>query len=276
MGELVERLISSKQAFVTGVNESDNVIRRHLGPAFLDELLEFVRTYPNDLVQPKLDKALQIAFQEVANGNKVLIFSLFNETTQYACKYAARLYEDTYFGNHLYLYDEKKGHTVNAESMSKFVGCTSGVLFCPGEMSEGVNLQFANVMINLDLPWDPMKIEQRIGRIQRLNSQFDKVLIYNLILTDTIEEDIIQILEQKLRMFEAVIGEVDEIVGSLSKAEDFRTMSFDLFMDQHQESLDGRQISEKEYIIEVIGNAEERAKQEGGLSRLFKSPEENM
>lgn len=54
--------------------------------------------------------------------------------------------------------------------------------------SEGVNLQAANVLVNYDLPWNPMIVEQRIGRIQRLSSNFENVSIFNIVLQNTFEE----------------------------------------------------------------------------------------
>lgn len=77
---------------------------------------------------------------------------------------------------------------------------------------EGINLQFCNYMINFDLPWNPMRLEQRIGRIHRLG-QMNECHIYNLATRDTIEEHIVHLLQDKIRMFESVIGELDYIVG---------------------------------------------------------------
>jgi SNF2 family DNA or RNA helicase len=79
---------------------------------------------------------------------------------------------------------------------------------------EGINLQFCNKIINFDLPWNPMRLEQRIGRVHRLGQMRD-VEIYNLSTKDTIEEHIVNLLQEKIRMFEMVIGELDMIIGKL-------------------------------------------------------------
>jgi len=76
---------------------------------------------------------------------------------------------------------------------------------------EGINLQFCHNMINFDLPWNPMRLEQRIGRIHRLGQQFD-VNIYNLSTIGTIEEHILHLLHEKINMFELVIGGLDHIL----------------------------------------------------------------
>lgn len=77
---------------------------------------------------------------------------------------------------------------------------------------EGINLQFCNQVINFDLPWNPMRVEQRIGRVHRLG-QTRPVYIYNLATKETIEEHIVHLLQEKIHMFEAVIGELDVILG---------------------------------------------------------------
>ncbi|MHC6178803.1 DEAD/DEAH box helicase [Clostridium sp. JNZ X4-2] len=81
---------------------------------------------------------------------------------------------------------------------------------------EGRNLQFCNAIINYDLPWNPMAIEQRIGRIHRVGQKRD-VHIFNLVAKDTIESYILYILDKKINMFELVVGEVDMILGDLNE-----------------------------------------------------------
>ena len=88
------------------------------------------------------------------------------------------------------------------------------VLIATEAGAEGINLQFCHHLINYDLPWNPMKIEQRIGRIHRFGQSND-VKIYNMGIKDTIEEHIIQVLTKKIRLFENVIGELDAILSEL-------------------------------------------------------------
>ena len=76
---------------------------------------------------------------------------------------------------------------------------------------EGINLQFCHHVINFDLPWNPMRVEQRIGRVHRLG-QTEDVKIYNLSTRGTIEEHILHLLHEKINMFELVIGELDTII----------------------------------------------------------------
>lgn len=93
------------------------------------------------------------------------------------------------------------------------------VLVCTAAGREGINLQFARILFNFDLPWNPMDVEQRIGRIHRYG-QRDTAQVYNLILSDTIEGRIFLMLDQKLTEIARALGKVDE-AGNV--AEDLRS-----------------------------------------------------
>lgn len=82
--------------------------------------------------------------------------------------------------------------------------------------SEGVNLQVANVLVNYDLPWNPMIVEQRIGRIQRLASKHANVAIYNMMLSGTFEEYIVGRLMVKLQMAAHAIGDIESLLEAAS------------------------------------------------------------
>ncbi|MYL41848.1 DEAD/DEAH box helicase [Virgibacillus salexigens] len=89
------------------------------------------------------------------------------------------------------------------------------VLIATEAGGEGINLQFCNYMINYDLPWNPMRLEQRIGRIHRYGQDKD-VHIYNFALKHTVEEHIMKLLYEKINLFEQVIGHLDDILADLS------------------------------------------------------------
>ncbi|MBD2847912.1 DEAD/DEAH box helicase [Paenibacillus sp. IB182496] len=90
------------------------------------------------------------------------------------------------------------------------------VLIATEAGGEGINLQFCHHMINFDLPWNPMRVEQRIGRVHRLG-QTEDVKIYNLCTLGTIEEHIVNLLHEKINLFELVIGGLDHILERLDK-----------------------------------------------------------
>ena len=94
---------------------------------------------------------------------------------------------------------------------------------------EGRNLQFCNTMINFDLPWNPMRIEQRIGRLHRIGQTRD-VFVFNLSVKGTLEDYVIDLLDNKINMFEMVIGEIEPILGHLEKEEDFEDLVMGIWL----------------------------------------------
>ncbi|MBF0096965.1 MAG: DEAD/DEAH box helicase family protein [Magnetococcales bacterium] len=111
------------------------------------------------------------------------------------------------------------------------------VLLCSESGGEGRNLQFCNTLINFDLPWSPMTIEQRIGRIHRIG-QTREVFIFNLALRDTVEDRLLTLLDEKLNLFELVVGEVDAILGEMDDSSEFAETIFSAWVEVTEE---GRQ-----------------------------------
>ncbi|MDQ3012080.1 MAG: SNF2-related protein [Acidobacteriota bacterium] len=104
------------------------------------------------------------------------------------------------------------------------------LLICTESGGEGRNLQFCNTLINFDLPWNPMAIEQRIGRIHRIG-QTREVFIFNLVTRDTLEEHVLRILDEKINMFELVVGEIDAILGEMDDEQDFAGLVFNAWVE---------------------------------------------
>ncbi|UCG81800.1 MAG: DEAD/DEAH box helicase, partial [Desulfobacterales bacterium] len=104
---------------------------------------------------------------------------------------------------------------------------------------EGCNLQFCHQMVNYDLPWNPMKIEQRIGRIHRIGQE-KEVMIYNLCATGSVEDYILEVLDKKINMFEMVIGEIDMIMGRIKGEQEFSEMVYDIWVNSPSEEAKGK------------------------------------
>jgi len=103
---------------------------------------------------------------------------------------------------------------------------------------EGRNLQFCNAIINYDLPWNPQRIEQRIGRIHRVGQERE-VYIFNFSAENTIESYILNVLDAKINMFELVVGEIDMILGNLDERKDFADVVMDIWVNsQTQKELE--------------------------------------
>jgi superfamily II DNA or RNA helicase len=104
------------------------------------------------------------------------------------------------------------------------------LLLCTESGGEGRNLQFCNTLVNFDLPWNPMTIEQRIGRLHRIG-QTREVFVFNLAVRATLEEQVLRILDEKINMFELVVGEIDAILGAMSDDHDFADMVFTAWVE---------------------------------------------
>lgn len=123
--------------------------------------------------------------------------------------------------------------------------------------SEGRNLQFAHAVCNFDLPWNPMRIEQRIGRLSRIGQTHD-VHVFNLVAADTVEAAVLHLLEAKLNLFELVIGEIDMILGNLDEEREFQDVVADLWAESsgtddfaaRMEDLGNRLLAAKEEYLQ--------------------------
>lgn len=103
------------------------------------------------------------------------------------------------------------------------------ILICTDVGSEGLNLQFCNTVINYDLPWNPMKIEQRIGRCHRYGQQNDVVAINLLNTQNEADKRVYEILSKKFELFEGVFGASDIVLGALESGTSFEKMVLDIY-----------------------------------------------
>ncbi len=127
------------------------------------------------------------------------------------------------------------------------------VLLTTESGGEGRNLQFANTLINFDLPWNPMAIEQRIGRIHRIGQERD-VFIFNFAVKNTVEDHLLKILDEKINMFQLVVGEVGDILGELDETKDFSRIVFDAWTGSTQE----KEVSALDAVAEQMVVAKNR------------------
>jgi superfamily II DNA/RNA helicase len=111
------------------------------------------------------------------------------------------------------------------------------LLLCSESGGEGRNLQFCNTLVNFDIPWNPMAIEQRIGRIDRIG-QTREVFVFNLATAGTIEDAMLRILDEKINMFELVVGEVGAILGEIDEQQDFSAMILDAWLQSSEAARD--------------------------------------
>ena len=91
------------------------------------------------------------------------------------------------------------------------------ILVCTDAAAEGLNFQFCGALVNYDMPWNPMRVEQRIGRIDRLGQKFSDIRIVNLYYSDTVETDVYIAARNRIGLFERVVGGLQPILARLPK-----------------------------------------------------------
>lgn len=163
----------------------------------------------------KLNALLKIVTekQEFSN-NKLMIFSSFRHTLSYLLKKLQELGIRTNV-IHGGIPDEERMAIRHKFELPRNEDNALDVLLFSEVGCEGLDYQFCDTMVNYDLPWNPMRIEQRIGRIDRRGQKSDKILIYNLITNGTIDADIYTRCLMRIGVFEHSIGECDEVLGAI-------------------------------------------------------------
>ncbi len=166
----------------------------------LNQIVAVAQQAEYQYLDVKVEPLLSIVddiFSEDRN-RKLIIFTEFVATQQYLNKLLKeRGYSTSLLNGSLSIEERNIALAEFRENTNILISTDAG--------GEGLNLQFANFMINYDLPWNPMKIEQRIGRVDRIGQQRD-VEIYNFVLTDTVETRVKNVLEQKLSVILKEIG----------------------------------------------------------------------
>ncbi|MDI6871339.1 MAG: SNF2-related protein [Bacillota bacterium] len=176
------------------------------------------RSTPDPMMARDLAELLQLALAVPSNAKgdaveailagireKVIIFTEYRGTATYLARRLAAAGRSVLgFGGHL------------SASRKDYVRClfqrSADVLISTESGGEGLNFQFCHHLINFDLPWNPMRIEQRIGRVHRLG-QTEDVHIYNLATRGTIEERLVRLLFEKLSLFTEVMGDLVDLLG---------------------------------------------------------------
>ena len=180
-------------------------------------LIEKIRSIQSNT---KAEKTMEI-IREI--GDKVIIFTEYRASQEYLLKYLKeqKIMAVPYRGG---MNRGKK------DWMMDLFRNRAQVLVATEAGGEGINLQFCHHMINFDLPWNPMRVEQRIGRVHRLGQTHD-VKIFNLSTVGTIEEHIISLLHEKINMFELVIGGLDVIMERFDKKASLETHLFKMVLE---------------------------------------------
>lgn len=187
--------------------------------------------------------------------DKAIVFTSFYETQRFLHQ------QLTAAGHEVILFSGLMSQREKDAAVASFREPGRQVLLCTDAGSEGVNLQFCHVLVNYDLPWNPMRVEQRIGRVHRIGQQRDVVII-NMAIRDTIEEYILELLGQKLHLFNNAVGETDLILSQLRGVDTFERSVIDVIAK-------AREPRELRYQFEALGTQLAAAKQAADQLKAF-------
>lgn len=175
-----------------------------------DSFLEAIRNLESEFARAKSKQPL-----------KILVFSFFKRTLEHL----NRALQASGYRGQVFMIHGDVAPKIRDQEIARCRDAKQTAMLLSSEVgSEGLDLQFCNVMFNYDLPWNPMRVEQRIGRLDRLGQQSEKILIYNFAIQGTIDEMILSRLYERIGIFERYIGDLDAILG-----EEVATLSRDMF-----------------------------------------------
>lgn len=156
-------------------------------------------------------KALKKIINKVVleNNNKLIVFSFFKDTL----RYIEKCLNDIAVPN--LKIDGDVPIIDRQQVINKFKESEKAMVLLSSEVgSEGLDMQFCDALVNYDLPWNPMVVEQRIGRIDRIGQKSEVIHIYNLCIKDTIEDQIFERLLNRIQIFNQAIGGLEDILST--------------------------------------------------------------
>ena len=222
------------------------------------EVLAMADNLPEE--DPKFDEIHKIieAKQQLQN-NKIMLFSTFRHTLAYL---RTKLTDLGYRVGQVdgSVNDENRYELKYRFELPKENADAIDILLFTEVGSEGLDYQFCNTMINYDLPWNPMRIEQRIGRIDRRGQKSEAVNIYNIITETTVDADIYYRCLLRIGIFESSIGECEEILGKI--ATEIQDIAYDSSLTDAERKLKLELIADKEVRdLQEITRLEEEEKE---------------
>jgi ATP-dependent helicase HepA len=203
-----EDISSATEILADEFDNALHTIKQRIPKKSLENLIEFGGKAK--VIDSKFD-VFQHALREILEDypeSKVLVFSFFRGTLEYLYKKLIRLGYKVVMIHGGVKMDERNRYVENFRENPNIQ-----ILLSSEVGSEGLDFQFCNTLFNYDLPWNPMKVEQRIGRLDRFGQKHDKINIYNLVIENSIEERIFLRLYERIGIFKEFIGDLEAILG---------------------------------------------------------------
>ncbi|MCE9554580.1 MAG: DEAD/DEAH box helicase family protein [Planctomycetes bacterium] len=202
---------------------------------FLDEV-DYIEDFLADLrslgSDSKFEQLTRDLAQLLKQRDSILIFTQYTDTMDYLRDKLRQVY-----GDQVACYSGRGGERWNGKA---WIGTSKEtiktafrdkqeikILLCTESASEGLNLQTCGMLINYDMPWNPMRVEQRIGRIDRIGQVYTKVWVRNYFYERTVEADIYQRLDNRIGSFENVVGELQPILARVARTIEAAAMATD-------------------------------------------------
>lgn len=184
--------------------------------------------------------------QELTN-NKILLFSAFRHTLAYLAPHIEST--GTRCGViHGDVPDEQRQHLRHRFSLSQADPDALDVLLSSEVGCEGLDYQFCDCLVNYDIPWNPMRVEQRIGRIDRYGQKSEKVLIYNFITPGTVDADIYERCLDRIGVFRQSLGGSEEILGEI--AQKIQSIAEDFLLTENERKAQLQQLADNEIRLQ--------------------------
>lgn len=215
LGDPVELL---SDAFDLELEAEDELVEESLS----EDVLDWLKTHDFESNDTKFQELRRLLVEQLPD-EKVIIFAYFKGTLRYLQK---RLLAEGIGCAliHGELDDEERAAELDAFRDKPEIR----VLLSSEVGSEGIDLQFSRVVVNYDLPWNPMRVEQRIGRIDRVGQKAERLSIVHFKVKGTVEERLYEKLHRKLRVFEESIGDIEPILGESIQRLTLELLSKDL------------------------------------------------
>ncbi len=218
-------------------NEDDAVIAglesffEPVDPQEIQYLEDLLRQFENTGEDSKLSRFIQILRQELTDRESAIVFTQYTDTMDYLRDTLKELYGSQvacYSGRGGELYQNGEWCLVPKEEIKRrFRQDEIKILLCTESASEGLNLQNCGVLINYDMPWNPMRVEQRIGRIDRIGQRYPTVRIHNFYYDGTVEAKVYRKLRDRINAFATVVGNLQPILAQVPTFIERAVMSAD-------------------------------------------------
>lgn len=184
-------------------------------------------------------------------GAKVVLFAYFRDTLDYLAERFSEFGVDSVV---------LMGGMDKQAALSRFKDADGPRLLLASEVaSEGIDLQFSSLLVNYDLPWNPMRIEQRIGRIDRIGQKAERIVILNIFLGGTLDDRVYVRLFERLKIFERALGSIEGILGEM-----IREMSFELLRHELTDEEEEEVIRQTYVAVEQKARTEEQLEKDAG------------